>query len=237
MKIPIFPSYHKNILNKAWQVRYTVSMLKEYIKTLEKGLEDLNARKDRFLYGYLEIYWPRRITPNQLSWFRVCIGILLFVLLFNFKNENGLVIFPLFLIGVLTDLLDGAVARHFNQITRLGEMLDPLADRILLIPIFIYTIIDFKTLLSCIILFEIINALISLFTQGKNIFFGSNIFGKTKMFLQSVVLVAILLFWPQIPNFFFISLLWVSVACAAISVILKGFEVRSYYHARKVARL
>ena len=33
-------------------------------------------------------------------------------------------------VSCLTDLLDGKIARHFNQVTTLGKMLDPLADKI-----------------------------------------------------------------------------------------------------------
>ncbi len=200
-----------------------------YVEIMRLELESLDRIKDQFLFFYVKKYWPRNVLPNHLTWTRVVIGILLFILLFNFKNTNGLVIFPLFLLGALTDLFDGVVARSLNLKTKLGEFLDPVADRILLIPIFMYTIIDFKLLLSAIIFFEAVNAGIALFVQDKPIPAAPNIFGKTKMVLQSVVLVAILLFWPQIPNAFFLSLLWLSVVCIALSVILKVFEVRWYY--------
>lgn len=39
----------------------------------------------------------------------------------------------LFFIAMLTDLLDGAIARYFNQETFLGACLDPIADKILMI--------------------------------------------------------------------------------------------------------
>lgn len=38
--------------------------------------------------------------------------------------------FVLLVIAVLTDFVDGMVARHMNQITRLGQFLDPFADRL-----------------------------------------------------------------------------------------------------------
>ncbi|MDQ7055123.1 MAG: CDP-alcohol phosphatidyltransferase family protein [Persephonella sp.] len=45
------------------------------------------------------------------------------------------------MIAGLTDALDGFVARRFNQITTLGKILDPIADKALLISsfVFIYT--------------------------------------------------------------------------------------------------
>ncbi|MFA5999309.1 MAG: CDP-alcohol phosphatidyltransferase family protein [Candidatus Babeliales bacterium] len=40
--------------------------------------------------------------------------------------------FALFCVAVLTDLVDGFVARKFNQQSRFGQLLDPIADKILL---------------------------------------------------------------------------------------------------------
>lgn len=44
--------------------------------------------------------------------------------------------FILFMIAVLTDILDGWVARQFNQHTFLGAALDPIADKLLIIAVF-----------------------------------------------------------------------------------------------------
>ncbi len=213
--------------------KITVNTIKYHIETVRVELERLDRQKDQYLFAWIKEHWLRGITPNHLTFIRIGIGVVLFILLFNFRNNNGFVIFPLFLIGALTDLLDGAIARCLDMKTKMGEFLDPIADRILLIPIFIYTIIDFKVLLSSIILLELINAGITLFYMDKQIFFSPNIFGKTKMVLQSMVLVAILLFWPQIPNVFFLGILWVSVACMVLSIIFKIFDVKLYY-ARKL---
>ncbi|MBS4028468.1 MAG: CDP-alcohol phosphatidyltransferase family protein [Ignavibacteriales bacterium] len=47
------------------------------------------------------------------------------------NSEKGNFIFLLLLfIGALTDFLDGYFARRFNQITELGKILDPIADKI-----------------------------------------------------------------------------------------------------------
>ena len=40
--------------------------------------------------------------------------------------------FALFLLAAVTDVADGYVARHYDQVTRLGRMIDPLADKILI---------------------------------------------------------------------------------------------------------
>lgn len=46
-------------------------------------------------------------------------------------QENHTAAFGIFLIGSLSDALDGFIARRFNQCTPLGALLDPLADKLL----------------------------------------------------------------------------------------------------------
>src|SRR3989344_9110696 len=114
----------------------------------EKFLDRLNRDKDEFLFFYIRKYWPRFITPNDLTIARFIIAGILFVLLFNFKHASSIVIIPLFFVGILTDLLDGSVARALGLITRTGEILDPIADRALIIPVAVYSLLaDHKLLL------------------------------------------------------------------------------------------
>jgi phosphatidylglycerophosphate synthase len=136
-------------------------------------------------------------------------------------------IISLFCVGALTDLLDGSVARGLKKETKIGALLDPAADRILIIPIAIYSLFtDHKWLLLWLLLLEIINALSSIYAHGKNIFIESNIFGKVKMVLQSIVFVAILVFWPKTPNMFFIYILWFTVILIIVSIYFKILEIK-----------
>ena len=69
-------------------------------------------------------------VPNLLSVGRLlCVPLFLY-LLFGRHNRAG----AAWLLAGLgaTDWVDGYVARHFNQVSTLGKILDPLADRILL---------------------------------------------------------------------------------------------------------
>ena len=67
-------------------------------------------------------------VPNALSALRVLV-VPLFLYLILDGTHDGWAIFLLFVAG-LTDFLDGYIARRFNQYSRLGELLDPLADRL-----------------------------------------------------------------------------------------------------------
>ena len=65
--------------------------------------------------------------PNLLSFFRLLLIPVFLVLLVNAQYMWALVV----LVGSsLTDFVDGYIARHFNQVTRVGQLLDPAADRL-----------------------------------------------------------------------------------------------------------
>lgn len=70
-------------------------------------------------------------TANKLTILRIIlVPVFLGVLYAGFPGSNiwALIIF---IIASLTDLLDGYIARHYNQITNFGKFMDPLADKIL----------------------------------------------------------------------------------------------------------
>ena len=69
-------------------------------------------------------------TPNALSALRLA-SVPFFVWLFINGHENTAVI--VYAAGAWTDFFDGYIARRTGSITRLGQLLDPLADRVLIV--------------------------------------------------------------------------------------------------------
>ena len=68
-----------------------------------------------------------KFIPNLFSLFRIfCIPFLLYSLL----NQNRLSAFLILSIGAISDFLDGYLARKFHVESKLGELLDPLADKL-----------------------------------------------------------------------------------------------------------
>ncbi|MFQ5850862.1 MAG: CDP-alcohol phosphatidyltransferase family protein [Candidatus Binatia bacterium] len=67
--------------------------------------------------------------PNFLTLIRIAAIPLFLVLLFSRSYTEALIVF---IIGGITDALDGPVARFTKQRTRLGTYLDPLADKLLI---------------------------------------------------------------------------------------------------------
>ncbi|MBI2054285.1 MAG: CDP-alcohol phosphatidyltransferase family protein [Candidatus Staskawiczbacteria bacterium] len=202
--------------------------MKKFIKDLQTALEQIDGLRDRFLFLFIKPYWPRSIIPNHITYIRVAIGILLFVLLFFLGIENKILILSLFLIGVLTDLIDGPVARGTNRVTEFGAMLDSTADRILIIPIAVYSLFEFhKWLLLALLMIETINGISSIYYKSKEIYLESNIFGKIKMVFQSIVFIEILFIWPASPSQFFIYMLWFTIILTFLSIFTRIEILRS----------
>jgi len=186
---------------------------------LEYSLKRIDYYRDQLLFLFIKPCWPRKITPNHLTYIRIAIGVVLFVLLFFLSIEGKLLILSLFCLGAITDLFDGSVARGLNKETELGTMLDPIADRILVIPIAVYGLYKFqKWLLLLLLLLEVIGGLVTLFHKSKEKNVEPNIFGKTKMVLFCIVFIAILIAWPNPPHIFFIDVLWVSLIFSLLAI-------------------
>lgn len=98
-------------------------------------------------------------VANMLTIFRIIL-VPVYLLLFYSTGENHLLYAGIvFLIAGITDVLDGYIARKYDQMTDLGAVLDPLADKLMafavlisftstkLIPSWILKIIGFKEIL------------------------------------------------------------------------------------------
>lgn len=98
-------------------------------------------------------------VPNRLTLFRlVLVPILVFFALFPFAHFGfsfgytsvGFVTIPnlniilliLFVIGSITDFLDGYIARKQNLVTTFGKFFDPIADKLLVNTLFILLAVD-----------------------------------------------------------------------------------------------
>ena len=89
--------------------------------------------------------------PNLLSVIRI---LLIPVFAYLFYNDEKIMAVVVLALSGLTDTMDGQIARKFNQISALGKVLDPVADKLTQITIAVMLFIDFKTATN-----PIINAL------------------------------------------------------------------------------
>lgn len=83
--------------------------------------------------GVLEKGWKKNLTvPNIISLVRI---LLIIPLIYYLLEENYLAAVIILVISGLSDMLDGLIARKFNQVTELGKLLDPVADKLTLVAI------------------------------------------------------------------------------------------------------
>ena len=74
-------------------------------------------------------------TANKLTIFRVVLIPVFLLLAYAGQRYWALAVF---VIASLTDMLDGYIARHYNQITDFGKFMDPLADKVLVMAAMCY---------------------------------------------------------------------------------------------------
>ena len=75
--------------------------------------------------------------PNALTLFRIFLVPFLVVVLLTKFTGREFVGLTIFLVAAITDFFDGWIARRYNQTTRLGALLDPIADKLLMSAAFI----------------------------------------------------------------------------------------------------
>ena len=71
--------------------------------------------------------------PNAITTLRVLLAPVVTVLLFESSASVRLIAFIVFLVAALSDLVDGALARRRSEVTDFGKLVDPLADKLLLV--------------------------------------------------------------------------------------------------------
>jgi len=161
--------------------------------------------------------------PNTISLLRIPLTILI---IFNLDSN----IKYLYLgVLIISDLLDGMIARKLNQTTKFGEVLDPVVDKFFAITVFISVSLTLKLPLFYFGMFFLrdafsILAVIFLLTQHKKIK-GVEIkarpFGKLTTALQFLTIVAMV--WGQLDVIFF------GVILVFISSIFTIIDYLTYY--------
>ena len=169
--------------------------------------------------------------PNSLTVARMFLVPLLVVVLFTEFEGRRILGIPKELVGAaifglasLTDWLDGYLARRRRQITWLGQMLDPIADKLLTSAAFISLVqLDLAPawMVAVIIGREFaITALRSL-AYSKGITIPASPLGKVKMASQVTAILLLMLGWRPIPVLapFGYAALWVVMVAAIVSAV------------------
>lgn len=135
--------------------------------------------------------------PNLLSLFRILlVPILVVVLLTRFEGQE-FVGLGVYLLAALTDLLDGFIARRRRQVTRLGKLLDPAADKILNSAAFI-SLVELGVAPAWMVLIIIsrefaVSALRS-FAAAERVVISASVSAKAKTVVQIVAISLLIVF-------------------------------------------
>jgi len=181
--------------------------------------------------------------PNSITLIRICmIPVLIWVLSTNrFSSTNGekeLLASALFIAASITDGIDGYIARKRGQITTMGMLLDPLADKLLIAAAFI-TLVQFNPRLVpawiavVIIGREFLVSGLRAIAASEGFTIEASDLGKFKMVVQIVSVVAVILDhrwkeWPVRGSYFF-PLDWIAFAAIWFMVALSLISALDYF--------
>jgi len=137
--------------------------------------------------------------PNALTILRIFLVPVLVVVLLT-RAEGGLFLGAgIFGLGVLTDYLDGYFARRRNQVTKLGILLDPLADKLLTAAAFL-SLVEMGLVAAWMVMIilgrELAVTGLRNVAAGRGILIGASPLGKGKMVSQVVAIFLLLLSRP-----------------------------------------
>ena len=187
--------------------------------------------------------------PNKLTLSRV-IAIPVFIVFFVLGMQNSrivniginidlyrLISAIIFVLASITDYFDGKIARKYNLITDFGKLLDPLADKLLVITALILLTENKEVHYLCtlvVVLRELTISSIRLVALERGIVIAASIWGKLKTSSQMVALVLILFNIYTINNgcyyltygLFYLSTLLVLISL--IDYIWKSKEVLAF---------
>ena len=173
--------------------------------------------------------------PNILALFRIALAPLM---LWFFVDRDNTIFSSwhpswfdyfaglIFVIASVTDFFDGYIARTWDQMTKLGGILDPLADKMLVLAGFLgLMVIDRADVWAVFLIlsreFFITGLRVVAVAEGKNV--ASTMAGKVKTVAQMFAIGFLIMNWPYAT-----TLLWFAVALNLYS----GFEyTRDYFKA------
>jgi CDP-diacylglycerol---glycerol-3-phosphate 3-phosphatidyltransferase len=181
--------------------------------------------------------------PNSITLTRICsIPLLIWILSTNrFESTGGekeLLASALFIAASITDGIDGYLARKRGQITTMGVLLDPLADKLLIAAAFI-TLVQFNPsmvpawIAVIIIGREFLVSGLRSIAASEGFAIEASDLGKFKMLVQIVSVVAVILDhrwkeWPIYGGYFF-PVHWIARLAIWFMVLLSLLSAGDYF--------
>ena len=169
-----------------------------------------------------------KAVPNIISVFRICLVPVFIVVFFNDHSEYRIFAVLVFAIAGLSDILDGVIARKFQAQSKLGKLLDPLADKLMTFTAIVCITIVRPILFWAVCVFFVKEALmgiggIVLHKKGHKELPASNIIGKASTVTFFVVCILLMVLHHQLTNT--VAVLMISGAIALTLVALASYII------------
>ena len=136
-------------------------------------------------------------NPNKLTVLRIImVPLFMFFMLTDFVPYTGLFALLIFALASLTDMIDGKLARKYNQITDFGKFLDPLADKMLVtaaLVCFVQMGLTDAWVCMIIIAREFLVTSLRLVAAGGGKVIAASIWGKVKTVSQLISIITVIL--------------------------------------------
>ncbi len=133
--------------------------------------------------------------PNKLSCLRIILVPIMAIVFFINWEYAPLVAVAIFIVAALTDFLDGYIARKYNMVTDIGKLLDPIADKLLILFSLFLVVeanlipVGFGAFCGGIIIGrELLISAVRQIAASKGIIIQANLPGKIKTFVQDIAL-------------------------------------------------
>lgn len=166
--------------------------------------------------------------PNILTYIRLALIPVIVIVYLNAKSEKDFYIATFILaICAFTDSLDGYIARHYNQVTDIGKIMDPVADKAMQAAILLCLLSRIQGILPIFILFAIKEitmgiACLYLLKTGRKVG-GAKWFGKVCTLVLDIVMV-ILFAFPRLDISILHLLLGICMVFLIFSFVMYGIE-------------
>ena len=167
--------------------------------------------------------------PNAITLARIfLVPLLVVVLLTKFEGKqllgirHELVGAIIFAIAALTDWLDGYLARRRKQVTTFGQLMDPLADKLLITAAFVSIVqmgLAPAWMVAVILGREFLVTVLRSIASSRGVIIAASPLGKLKMVAEVTTILALILGHEYLPPLFFVGIvaLWVSLITAVVS--------------------
>ena len=152
--------------------------------------------------------------PNQITYIRVLLIPVFIIFFFMEMPFRDYIAAFIFIILSLSDALDGYIARKKNQVTPLGKILDPIADKLLISAALIILIGRIQLWMAVIIIIrELIITIARIFLLPKRVVISASKLGKLKTISQIAAILAVILNFNASLNW------WLMLWAVAITII------------------